>query len=202
MSKSVIAVDVDDVLAVENEAVRRFANAAFGHQHTSEDYLKPGEYWGYWEMVQGVNKEEGARRYGEYLNSGLKGQLEVMPGSLEVLTELKRRYDLIIVTSREAHLVDITQVWLTEHFPAVFRDVAFVAVWTGEVKGSKAEVCKQLGAKYLIDDNPGHLKLAAEAGIKGVLFGTYGWSSGVDLPSGTVRVGNWHEVKEYFDGLN
>lgn len=197
--KPVIAVDVDDVLAIENDAVRMFANKQYGHTHTAEDYLVPGEYWSYWEAVQGVDKEEGYRRYQEYLDSGAKAELQVMEGALSVLQRLKKRYRLIIVTSREAHLVDITKEWLTKHFPEVFDDVAFVAVWTGTVKGSKATVCKEIGAEYLIDDNIGHLELAAAAGIKGILFGDYGWSKNKTLPPDCVRLRNWSEVGEYFD---
>jgi uncharacterized HAD superfamily protein len=195
-----IAVDIDDVLAIENEAVRKFANERYGHQHSIDDYLVSGAYWGYWESVQGVDEAEGAKRYKEYLASGVKASLEAMPGALVVLAHLKQRYKLIIVTSREAHLEEITRQWLNQRFPEIFHDVAFVAIWTGTVKGSKADICRELGADYLIDDNPGHLALAAEAGITGLLFGLYGWSRDVAADAPYVRVPDWNAVKEYFDG--
>lgn len=201
MKKPVIAVDIDDVLAIENEAVRLYANENYGYSHTPEDYLAPGEYWGYWETVQGLDKAEGKRRYEAYLASGIKARLEVMDGALAALTHLKRTYDLIIVTSREAHLVEITEQWLTKHFPEVFTDIAFVALWTGNVKGSKADVCMQLNAQFLIDDNPQHLELARACGIKGLLFGQYGWSIGREIAPEIVKVDSWHQVREYFDGL-
>lgn len=199
MLKPIIAVDIDDVLAIENEAVREFANQRYGHAHKPEDYLVDGEYWGYWEYVQGVDEQEGKRRYGEYMASGLKGHLKVMDGALEALTALKQQYDLVVVTSREAHLVDLTHDWLVRHFPGVFNHVEFVAVWTGDTKGSKAVVCSHLNASYLIDDNPEHLLLAAEAGIKGILFGSYGWSSSRQVPETVDRAANWQEVREIFD---
>lgn len=195
-----IAVDIDDVLAIENEAVRRFANERYGHTHSSDDYLVPGSYWGYWEVIQGVEGGEGARRYDEYLRSGAKASLEVMPDAIEVLTHLKKRYKLVIVTAREAHLEEITREWLSRHFPQLFHDIAFVAVWTGSTKGSKADICRELGAEYLIDDNPGHLDLATDAGIEGLLFGMYGWSREVPADAPYVRVPDWSAVKEYFDG--
>lgn len=200
MKKPIIAVDIDDVLAVENEAVRQFANQRYGHQHAKEDYLVPGDYWGYWESVQGVDKAEGARRYHEYVASGVKAELQVMEGAIAALDELKRRYDLIIVTARHAHLKDITEKWLNRHFPATFSHVAFVELWTGSIKGSKAEVCAHLKADYLIDDNPAHLELAVSAGIKGVLFGSYGWSVDWQPMEMIPHCQDWREVREYFDG--
>lgn len=198
MTKPVIAVDVDDVLAVENETVRLFANARYGHTHTADDYLTPGNYWGYWEDLQEVDSTEGARRYAEYLASGQKESLAVMDGALETLQWLKEHFTLVIVTSREAHLVEITQQWLSRHFPDIFDDIAFVAIWTGNVKGSKAAVCQELQAEYLIDDNIEHLRLASDCKIKGLLFGDYGWSKNRDLPIHATRVSDWMAVKEYF----
>lgn len=199
MSRPVIAVDVDDVLAIENDAVRQFANEHYGHNHTPEDYLVPGEYWSYWEMVQGVDREEGSRRYGEYVASGQKGRLEVMPGAIEVIDQLKKSCNLVIVTAREAHLTDVTKGWLNKHFPKTFRQVEFVALWSGDVKASKAEICQHLKADYLVDDSPIHARAAQEVGIQAVLFGEYGWAKGVDLPDDVVRCKNWLEVGEYFE---
>lgn len=197
-SRPVIAIDIDDVLAVENEAVRQFANARYGHAHTAADYLVPGEYWGYWEGVQQVDADEGRRRYAEYLASGIKARMQVMDGAQRTLGELRRRYDLVVVTSRDPLLVDITHAWLERHFPAHFRDIAFVAMKTGDVKGSKAVVCRELGATYLIDDHPGHLKAAHDMGVEGILFGHYGWSASVPLPETTRRARDWREVRGHF----
>jgi 5'(3')-deoxyribonucleotidase len=199
MKKPVIAVDIDDVLAIENDAVRQFSNERYGHNHTPEDYRVPGEYWGYWQVVQGVDGEEFDRRYGEYLASGVKGQLAVMDGAIETITQLKEHFTLVIVTARDAHLVEITKEWLNAHFPDTFESVEFVAVWSGDVQASKAEICTHLKAEYLLDDSPLHIKSAHEAGITGVLFGEYGWSVGAELPQGTVRCKDWSAVGAYFE---
>lgn len=201
-TRLIIAIDVDDVLAVENEAVRLFANEHYGHTHTAEDYMVPGEYWGYWEKIQGVDPEEFGRRYGEYVASGAKGRLRVVDGALEMVRRLKRDYELVIVTSREAHMVEITHEWLNTHFPATFKRVEFVALWSGSVQGSKADICAELGAQYLIDDHVGHIELAVEQGIKGLLFGHYGWNHTAELPKQVVRVQNWQAVGEYFYGTH
>ncbi|MGH7240930.1 MAG: hypothetical protein ACREGB_01390, partial [Candidatus Saccharimonadales bacterium] len=70
------------------------------------------------------------------------------------------------------------------------------------VHRTKDQLLTELGADYLIDDQPKHCFAAAAAGITSVLYGDYAWSRGVGtLPEGVVRAANWSEVQEYFDGI-
>lgn len=194
--RRLIAVDVDDVLAMENEAVRQFANARYGHEHSPEDYLVPGDYWGYWESVQQVDADEGRRRYDAYLRSGVKSRLEVMRGARDALDELRTMYDLVVVTARDLQLQEVTEHWITRHFPSHFQEIIFVAERTGSVKGSKARICRDIGAAYLVDDHPGHLHGAHQEGIQGILFGRYGWSDSVALPGSVHRAETWRHVRD------
>jgi len=70
------------------------------------------------------------------------------------------------------------------------------------LKGTKNDVIKQIGADYLIDDQPKHCIAAAKAGIKTVLFGDYKWNRDLKLRKNMVRARNWQEVLEYFNGQN
>jgi hypothetical protein len=64
---------------------------------------------------------------------------------------------------------------------------------------TKGQICKKLGASYLIDDNVGHCEKAIEEGVSAVLFGEYGWHG--DAPDKLVRCKDWPAVLEYFDSL-
>lgn len=200
--RSTIAVDIDDVLAVENEAVRQFMNDRYGPDHTPEDYLIEAEYWGYWEKAMGVDEQEGARRFQAYMDSDLKAKLGVLPGALEAIAWLKMRYDLAIVTSRQDGFIEATHTWLTEHFPDAFTRVEFVVLWSNDHKASKAAICDQIGANYLIDDNAEHCISAARLGVSGVLFGDYGWNRHAVLPANVSRARDWTAVLEYFYGIS
>jgi hypothetical protein len=113
---------------------------------------------------------------------------------------LKKKYDLVIVTARDKRGVAITHQALDEYYPNLFKDVHFVPLWGGGKKATKAQICDEIGASYLIDDSFEHCSLAAEAGIEALLFGHYGWNHYQRLTSGMRRVKDWRAVSEYFNG--
>lgn len=199
--KQTIAVDVDDVLGDENTAMMQFINRRFGTAHTIDDYNITADYWGYWEAVWGVGDEEGAARYGEFVQAKMSQEvvLAPLPGAIETLSFLKQQYDLAIVTSRKADLLEVTELWLESHFPSTFAGVHFIELRGGRHKISKAQICREIGASYLIDDNAEHCALAQEAGVQGLLFGDYGWNRAAKVAPGVVRVRDWQAVREYFD---
>jgi uncharacterized HAD superfamily protein len=198
-NKPVIAVDVDDVLAAERDAVREFVNATYGTSHTEEDYSVDGSYARYWERVWGVDSEEGGKRYQAYLEAHEKIGHQTVDGAIKAINKLKKNYNLAVITSREDVLIDTTHSWLEKHFPKTFSHIEFAVVWSKDYSVSKARIAKELKASYIVDDNPDHCNLAQEGGIQALLFGDYGWNRNAKLTEGIIRVKNWQEVLEYFD---
>lgn len=199
VSRKTIAIDVDDVTAAESESIRQFINMTYGLNLTPADYDVEGPYWGYWEHVWGVDKDTGKRWYEAYLESGAKATAQVVEGAIEAINALKENYELVIITSRHDTLIDITHEWLEKHFPKTFKGVHFTEVWESDEKVTKALICRKVGADYLVDDSADHCNLAAEEGIKALLFGDYGWNRKLPVVEGVKRVKNWQEVLEYFE---
>jgi FMN phosphatase YigB (HAD superfamily) len=199
MSKPIIAVDADDTLFDENTAVRLFHNAKYGTSHTADDYLRPGAFDTFWEHIWNTDKPETIRRYEEFIDYKLEHPIPPLPGALEAVQKLKQQYELVIVTSRDQRAVDMTHRALLEHYPNVFQDVHFVSLWGKGEKATKATICEEIGAAYLIDDSYEHCLLVAEAGIRAIVFGRYGWNRTQALGPGMVRAENWQAVLEYFD---
>ncbi len=198
MKKQIVAIDIDDVLSDESEAVRAFINKTYGTNHTAKDYLIRAPYWGFWERVWGVDEKEGKIRHEAYITSGVKASLKVIPGAIPIIKALKKHYDLVVVTSRDKRLSDLTERWLEKHFPTTFKSIEFVHVWSDDNQSSKAIICKSIGASYLIDDNLEHCTLVAQEGITSLLFGEYGWNKSEHLPRNVLRVKNWQEIGAYF----
>ena len=198
-AKPTIAVDIDDVLAAEKEAMRLFVNQRYGLDLKEADFNIEAPYWGYWEAAQGIDQKEGRKRYEAFLESGVKAKLNVLRGATDAIKKLEQDYELVIVTSRDDSLMDLTEHWLEDNFPSIFNGVEFVHVWTGDKKANKATICKKIGAQYLIDDNLEHCEQAAEVGIKALLFGDYGWNRGEKLPKGGIRANDWQAVSNYFN---
>jgi 5'(3')-deoxyribonucleotidase len=196
MSKKTIAVDVDDVLAANVPAFIAFSNERWGTSLTVEDY---SEHWGdLWK----VDQEEWARRAVEFHDSGVVSTLEVIPRADAVLKTLAMAYDLVIVTSRRTQINKETGEWINRYFPGIFSDVHFAGMWDEVTEASsratKAALCKQIGADYLIDDHLKHCQAAAEVGIESLLFGDYPWNQANDLPPNIKRVSDWPAISEYF----
>jgi uncharacterized HAD superfamily protein len=200
MSKQIIGVDIDDVLGAQNEGMRLFVNEHYGLSHTAEEYQAEGPYWGYWEMVWGVDDEEGERRWRAYMDNGGLKKLMVVPHAVEVIQKLKHNYTLVILTARQEEFRTATHDWLDRHFPQAFQGVEFIPAFHTEKPVTKAEVAKRLGVAYLIDDNLEHCTLAAQAGIECLLFGDFGWNKAKTLPPNITRVTDWPAIEKYFDG--
>jgi 5'(3')-deoxyribonucleotidase len=200
-NRELIAVDADEVLASLVDVVNEFNNAIYGTHLTREDYKVPGLQRGYFAQVLGVTDEEMSERLRRLHREGWADDQKVMDGAEEATTELRRDYDLAIVTNRSPLSLDRTYEWVDRHLPNTFRDIHFTALWRddGEL-ATKAEVCRDIGADYLIDDYVEHCNPAAEASIQPLLFGEYGWNIGEDLHPKVVRVAGWSAVREFFDG--
>lgn len=200
MERPRIAVDCDDVIANVNDSMRHFINEAYDFNHTAEDYRVDGEYHRYWERIWGVPEGQSVDWFSQYIASGRMAELEPVEGALEVLEELRARYSLVMVTARSSLEVEYTEQWLERHAPDLFDEVTFMHRWQRhpDHKVTKGEICCELRADYLIDDNYEHCRIAAMMGKKAILFGDYGWNRAYDLQSNMTRAENWHAVREYF----
>ena len=197
-TKQTIAIDVDDVLVPTTDAMREFVNKTFGTNLTEEDYKQPGPYRQYFEHVWQVTPEEGLRRYNSFIEAGELVRAQPVKDAIEVIAELEKKYNLVIVSARGDKQMEMTHQWLDAHFPEVFKGVHFQSAWYNDPTKTKAAICKEIGADYLIDDNSEHCFLAQKEGITALLFGDYGYNND-EMSKGLKRVLNWQEVKEYFN---
>lgn len=200
MSKPVIAIDVDDVLSSQIDAFIEFSNKNFGTNLGIQDFQDPGEYWSYYSKVWKLSKEEGDLRFRQFLEEGYPTRQLISDGTKQAIAQLKEHFELEIVTSRHAEISEPTKKWLLENFPDTFKGIHFTTLWgAANQRVTKAIICQDIGASYLIDDNAEHCNLAAEAGVKSLLFGEWGWNIYQDLHRGVTRVNDWQGVLDYFE---
>lgn len=201
-----IAVDIDDVISPFTESFIHYHNSLYGTKMSIEDFRRPGDYWGYYEGVladilndpDGV--EEYKRRFWEFLETDrhIRGQ-PVSEEAKRCLYELKKDYNLQIVTARDGAIKEGTCEWIKEELPDLFSEVHFNASWKqAGMKITKAKLCQEIGAEYLIDDSVEHCNAAAECGITAILFGEYGWNSHHEVHKNVIRLPDWNAVLEYF----
>lgn len=199
MSKPIIAIDIDDVLADNASGFVAFSNQRWGTNLTPEDYT---EHWA--EMWQ-IDETETERRAEEFHSAAVITGYSHDEAALPVLQWLRERYELIIVTSRRRSIETETKAWINQHYAGIFSSINFAGIWDGpwttaSKYRTKADICQSLGADYLIDDQLKHCQAVANCGGKSLLFGTYQWNLSDALPDGVIRVADWSAVEAYFRG--
>jgi len=201
MNKKLIIVDIDDVLADTTEALRHFVNAQHGTSLLQEHYRIHSSYWGYYETVwsqHDINGDGILDRFHQENSNGSVG-ISVIPGAIDGLTKLSKKYRLAAISSRTSSQQIETEKWLNTNFGTIFENVQCID--TRRTGIDKGDSCRDLGASYIIDDNIDHCWSSFKESTVPILFGEYGWQGErSDIPKEFVQCINWLKVMEYFDG--
>ena len=197
--KPVIAIDIDDVLADYAQGFIDFTNRHWGTNLTVDDYDE------HWINVWKVDIEEVRRRAEKIHDLSLVKNLTHNPSAGPVLDRLSQRFKLIVVTSRRIQNREDTLAWMKQHYPMIASEEItfngfFDTITDQSIHMTKGKIASDLGAAYLIDDQPKHCLSAAEHGVEALLFGDYGWNQLDDIPQGVTRVKDWAAVEAYFSG--
>lgn len=197
MNKPIIAIDIDDVVADSTESLRQTVNSRLSINLSREDYVIDADYWGYYERVwenHGITDVDYDDLHSEMAID--QSHVPLLPGAAFAIGEISKRFDIAMVTARSLKWEKATLEWLKKHFGEGFLSVHFAGSKSGKSKG---ELCSDIGAKILIDDNVGHCISAKDNGMGAILFGDYGWQKG-DMTD-IVRCKDWPEVLRYLDGV-
>ncbi|KAI0359046.1 hypothetical protein OH77DRAFT_1473609 [Trametes cingulata] len=183
LDRPVIAVDMDDVLSETNEAVAKWYNDTYGTNMTLDDFY----YYYYWMNPYWGTPDETVEKVEKIWKSDYLDKADPVPGALEGVKKLKDMgFRLVVVTARQPRELDRSLAWLEKHFPGLFDTM----ICTGQsqetltdekelvTKLSKADVCRKIGAKFIIDDSAENaLKCAcADPPVPTLLFGDYAWN--------------------------
>lgn len=200
MKQKTIAVDIDDVLAANAPAFLTYSNEKWGTRLTIDDFDEN------WASMWAIDHATVIKRSEEIIADKLFSTFSHFDDAHPVLEKLAKTYKLVIATSRKKVLAADTLEWINQYFPGIFSEIHHAGIWDDDTKRehahlkTKADLVKQIGADYLIDDQPKHCQAADEAGIQTILFGDYPWNRKVSLPASVVRTHSWADVEEYFDG--
>lgn len=199
MKRQIIAVDIDDVLAAGTESLRLLVNQRLGVNLTREHYSIAGEYWGYYERVWNMHGLAEKVSMPELNQEMVRDQSHVplLPDASFAISELSKRFDIAVVTARDAAWEEATLAWLRRNFGDVFIGVHFAGNRRDARARTKGQLCREVGAFLLIDDNIDHCRSAVAEGLEAILFGDYGWHQ--DVPDDITRCKNWPQVLEFID---
>ncbi len=192
MAKEVIATDIDEVLFPFVDEFSVWHNAEYGTNISAESF-----HCYDFELVIGQSIPETIHRIDAFL---AQDHTTTMPLELakESIGKLTESYDVKAVTARHPRHETATQQYLTAHFQEIFGLTLIGHPRTIETVVTKAEICRQIGARALIDDSLGHVTICAQEGMEGLLFGDYIWNQYTDLPERVTHTRSWQEVLDYF----
>ncbi len=190
MKRLVIAVDCDDVLMPSAEKIVELYNRKFNTNVLLADSQTPNADW------QASREEIGERIYDIQLTDEY---LKIRPydDAIEVCRRLARSHDLHLVKARPGRIMATTIAMLEANFKDVFQEIEHVGI-----DGNKGEVCRNLRADVLIDDNYKHLETARACDIESrVWFGDYPWQDAIIATDDTIRCRNWAEVEQEIERI-
>ncbi|XP_042055438.1 uncharacterized protein LOC121799969 isoform X2 [Salvia splendens] len=163
------------------------------------------EYFKIWKC----SRDEADHRVHEFFKTPyFKKEMNPIPGAREALEKLSKIFNLSVVTSRQNVIKDHTIEWIGKHYPSIFQEIHFGNHFALDGKSRpKSDICKSLGAKVLIDDNPTYAMDCAAAGIKVLLFyyqNPYPWCKTEHAAHQhplVTKVHSWEEVEQQLSSL-
>ncbi|KAI8553241.1 hypothetical protein RHMOL_Rhmol05G0000700 [Rhododendron molle] len=195
--KVVVAVDVDEVLGSFVSALNRFIADRYSLNHSVSEY-HVYEFFKIWNC----SRDEADIRVHEFFKTSyFKTGIHPIPGARQTLQKLSRFCNLSVVTSRQNAIRDVTIEWIEKHYPGLFHEIHFGNHFALEGQSRpKSDICRSLGAKVLIDDNPRYALECAEVGIRVLLFdyeNSYPWCKieSVNQHPLVTKVHSWEEVE-------
>lgn len=115
------------------------------------------------------------------------------PDSIDSVTKLSEKYNLVVVTARHPFFRKTTIKWINKYFPDVFDSILFLNYKTiFGPRDLKSKLCLDNGISAIIDDKIKNVLDCHSHDIKAYLFGVHSRSS--KLPSGIKTVSSWPET--------
>lgn len=186
-----IGVDVDEVLAKFNESFASFVEQKLNR----EIPLSLFRTYNLCETLQlPIDKVD--ELYYEYFEHEISSEMEPILNSLEIIEELAKEHELIIITARDSMHKTHTINWLEKHYPRIFKEVYFT---NEDAEGTKGDIAEKYNIDIHIDDAHHNIINVAKKGIPCLLFNKP-WNQ-EDIPENVKRVHSWEEIRHEINSL-
>jgi len=183
----IIAVDLDDVLADSLTSFIEFYNKYYDKELRYEDFTAYTL-----NEIKRIPREEENKILEHFDKSEYFDNIKPMRDAVEVIEELSKKHEIIIITSRTKDKEQKTINWVNKFLKGI-KKVYFIRKNYHEKPKTKSEICKEINANILIEDNLSYAKNCAENGIK-VLLVDYPWNQEKNLHPLIRRVKSWKEI--------
>lgn len=191
----IIAIDLDDTLADSLTSFIEF------HNENYKTLIKFNDFTAYTlNEIIGLPREEEMKRLEAFDNSKYYDKIKPIKGAVEAISELSKKHKIIIITSRPEKFERKTRNWVEKNFHGI-KEIFFIRKVYHETARNKAEICKEIGAKLLIDDNLDNVLDCEKAGIQAILI-DYPWNQ-YNPPGKLIkRVKSWKEMINVIEDID
>lgn len=189
-----IAIDCDEVLAETLDVVLAFHNYKFKWKTIARELMT--NYYLYKMPQYNANITETSLFYEPVLDSEHIRDIKPCKWALEKLQERKKAWHTLkIVTWRPLKRKENTIKRVEKYYPEIFDDIIFANHLTSTAK-LKSDICKEIWATVMIEDNLDYCIDTAWAGIKSYLIDKP-WNREYDkkIHKGIVKVKGWEEIE-------
>jgi len=187
-SKSLIGIDIDEVVAEFLESFLKFYNTKYNKEHRKEDF----ETYQFEDTIGGTH-EDAVNLVKEFGNHYFFENLPLVDGAVEHVKELSKEYEIIFITARHPMFKEKTESFLKKYFEEIFSEVLYTGEAFAKYGITKADLCKERGIKIMIDDNKLFANELAEKGVKVFLLDKP-WNKNYDKHENIIKVKDWKEV--------
>jgi len=132
-------------------------------------------------------------------DSNYFNEIKPLKEAPSAILDLSSSHKLAIVTGRNEGQKEKTLLWIKKYVPQI-KEIFFIRKSVRDNSKSKAEICKEIQADILIEDNLKYAQQVAQAGIKVLLF-DYPWNQSSNLNPLIIRVCGWKEALNFINSL-
>lgn len=189
---TIIAIDCDEVLIDTTNHLSSYVKEKFWYDWFYHDY----KYYMLHENRHiDMGFEETQKLVNDYYNSPeAKDALPIQGAQKAVQRLLDVWHKLYVVTARHDGQKALTYWQIDIHFPDMFTDIHFAHHYT-EKRMPKSELCKEVWATVLIEDNIDYALEASEQGIKTYLLERPRNKRREETHPLMTRVKSWSEIE-------
>ena len=184
-----IGLDLDEVLASLTDEVLKYHNQRF-NTNFKRNHMKGYEL----EILWNKKREEVDKILFEFFKTPEFKNLKPVEGAQKGTKVLSKYHTLFVITSRPEILMKETKAWINKFFAHQIKEVHFAGEWTNKGRQSKAEICKNLKVKIMIEDSLRYASACAKEGITTFLL-DYPWNQSQEM-KGVHRVSSWNTILE------
>jgi 5'(3')-deoxyribonucleotidase len=191
--RPLVALDLDDVIFPFMRTMVPWLNNELGTAVKVDDFFTYN-----FEQVVGGTRDRAVNLMEQFF-AEMKSPPAPVEGALEAIGLLSAEFSLAVITSRTDSMRVVTLEWVETHFPGTFMEVFLTNNYVTDdrpTKRAKVDICCEMNALALVDDNYDYVCDVAEAGMAGILFGEFAWNCDRPLPAGVTRAKDWKMVTD------